>query len=78
MLVGSKGNNAVGKHNDISINGRFFGQSSFSNLSIISEGAVVNVSDLVHGEEQLKLMAPLGCGFQTGAGSLTNLASVRK
>jgi Zn-dependent alcohol dehydrogenase len=54
--------------------GVFFGQSSFSNLSIVKKSSVVNVSSLVKGDEELKLFAPLGCGIQTGAGTVDNLA----
>lgn len=40
----------------------------------MSENSVVNVSGLIKSEEELKLFAPLGCGFQTGAGTVTDLA----
>jgi Zn-dependent alcohol dehydrogenase len=54
--------------------GVFFGQSSFSNLSIVKKSSLVNVSNIVKSEEELKLFAPLGCGIQTGAGTVDNLA----
>jgi Zn-dependent alcohol dehydrogenase len=54
--------------------GLFFGQSSFSNLSIVKKTSLVNVSNIVKSEEELKLFAPLGCGIQTGAGTVDNLA----
>lgn len=38
------------------------------------EGSVVNVSGIIKSKEELKLFAPLGCGFQTGAGTVTDLA----
>lgn len=46
----------------------YFGQSAFSRL------AVVNVRSLVKVPPQtpLELMAPLGCGMQTGAGAIFN------
>ena len=56
------------------VGGSFFGQSSFSSLSAVREDSVVNVSDIIKNEEELKLFAPLGCGFQTGAGTMTDLA----
>ncbi|SLM33872.1 related to zinc-containing long-chain alcohol dehydrogenase [Lasallia pustulata] len=56
------------------VGGSFFGQSSFSSLSAVREDSVVNVSDIIKSEEELKLFAPLGCGFQTGAGTVTDLA----
>ena len=46
------------------IGGSFFGQSSFSNLTRVQETSVVNVTDLVEDEDDLKLFAPLGCGIQ--------------
>lgn len=54
--------------------GQFFGQSSFANLSAVKEASVVNVKGLIKGEDELKLFAPMGCGFQTGAGTVVNLA----
>lgn len=54
--------------------GQFFGQSSFANLSAVKEASIVNVKGLIKDEEELKLFAPMGCGFQTGAGTVTNLA----
>ena len=54
--------------------GKFFGQSSFAALSIVSEKSVVNVKGLVNNEE-LKLLAPLGCGLMTGVGAIMNSAS---
>ena len=51
--------------------GGFFGQSSFSSLSIVSQNTVVNIHGLLRDEAELKLFAPLGCGFQTGAGAVT-------
>jgi len=55
--------------------GQFFGQSSFSNLAIVKESSIVDVSEIVHDEEELKLFSPMGCGFQTGAGTVTRLAN---
>lgn len=64
------------KHSQIS--GVFFGQSSFANLSIVDEGSVVNVKGLISSPDDLKLLAPLGCGIQTGAGSITNVAAAQE
>jgi len=44
-------------------------------LAIVKGTSVVNVTNLVQGEEELKLFAPLGCGFQTGAGTVDKLCS---
>lgn len=54
------------------IHGHFFAQSSFTTYSIASERNVVKVPDDV----PLELMAPLGCGFQTGAGAVLNALKV--
>lgn len=51
---------------------RFFGQSSFAHHSVVSEASVVNVKDLLYDTNELKLFAPLGCGFQTGMGAIQN------
>jgi len=58
--------------------GLFFGQSSFSSLALVKGTCVVNVEQLVKDEEELKLFAPMGCGYQTGAGAVTELANVGK
>lgn len=50
------------------IGGAFFGQSSFANHAICTEAnAVVIDKDL-----PLEVLAPLGCGMQTGAGAVLN------
>ena len=54
--------------------GRFFGQSSFANFSVVSQASVVNANDLVKNKEELQLFAPLGCGIQTGSGTVINVA----
>jgi len=56
------------------IGGRFFGQSSFANYSVVSQASVVNANDLVKNKEELQLFAPLGCGIQTGSGTVINVA----
>lgn len=57
-----------------SVSGRFFGQSSFAQFSIVDQKSVVNAKDLVKDKEELKLFAPLGCGIQTGSGTVVNVA----
>ncbi|KAH7398554.1 hypothetical protein BKA66DRAFT_521374 [Pyrenochaeta sp. MPI-SDFR-AT-0127] len=56
--------------------GLFFGQSSFSKLAIVKATSTLNVSSLVKDEEELKLFAPMGCGYQTGAGAVAELANI--
>lgn len=52
---------------------QFFGQSSFAKHSIVHKSSVVNAKDLINNLDELKLFAPLGCGFQTGMGVIQNI-----
>ena len=61
-----------------SIAGKCFGQSSFASLSVVDQACVLPAKYLIRGNEELKLFAPLGCGIQTGAGSMLNLARPRR
>ncbi|KIW10686.1 hypothetical protein PV08_11650 [Exophiala spinifera] len=56
------------------IGGLFFGQSSMASYTIARQASVVNVSSLIHDESELKIFAPLGCGFQTGFGAIDLVA----
>lgn len=58
------------------VRGKFFGQSSFSSRTVVSEQCVVNVGKLGVTEEEAKLLAPLGCGIMTGAGNMVNIFDV--
>ncbi len=49
--------------------GSFFAQSSFASHSIAPARAAVKMDDDI----PLELMAPLGCGVQTGAGTVLNI-----
>jgi Zn-dependent alcohol dehydrogenase len=51
--------------------GQFFGQSSLSKLAIVHENSVVESPPLT--KEIFAMMAPLGCGYQTGAGAILNV-----
>lgn len=52
----------------VSLNGHFFGQSSFGTYVLASDRNVVSVpADL-----PLDILGPLGCGIQTGAGAILN------
>jgi aryl-alcohol dehydrogenase len=55
------------------IHAHFFGQSSFSRYALAQARAAVTVP----GEEPLSLLAPLGCGIPTGAGSVLFTLGVR-
>ncbi|PYH89633.1 NAD(P)-binding protein [Aspergillus ellipticus CBS 707.79] len=58
--------------------GQFFGQSTFASRTVVQETAVVNVAGLVESREQLQLLAPLGCGIQTGAGAVLHAANTQR
>jgi len=51
------------------LNGHFFGQSSFAALALASERNAVPIA----GGLPPELLAPLGCGVQTGAGAVLNV-----
>ncbi|KAK7223391.1 hypothetical protein V2G26_011394 [Clonostachys chloroleuca] len=57
--------------------GGFFGQSSLGNLAVVKENCIVNMSGVVKDREELKLFAPLGCGFQTGAATISILTQAK-
>ncbi|MGW6460689.1 NAD(P)-dependent alcohol dehydrogenase [Streptomyces sp. NPDC055078] len=54
------------------IHGHFFGQSSFATHALATERNAVKVGDDI----PLELLAPLGCGLQTGAGAVLNSLKV--
>ncbi|MGA2863974.1 MAG: NAD(P)-dependent alcohol dehydrogenase [Verrucomicrobiota bacterium] len=55
------------------VRGHFFGQSSFATHTLATVRNVVKVPPTL----PLKLLAPLGCGLQTGAGTVMNSLGVR-
>ena len=54
------------------VKGHFFGQSSFATHTLAVERNVVKVSKAL----PLEMLAPLGCGLQTGAGTVMNSLGV--
>jgi aryl-alcohol dehydrogenase len=56
------------------VHGHFFGQSSFATRSLATERNLVRVPK----ELPLEILAPLGCGMQTGAGTVMNSLKVSK
>ncbi|KIW16585.1 hypothetical protein PV08_03773 [Exophiala spinifera] len=52
------------------VRGQFFGQSSFSELAIVDVRSVVKYDGR---EKDLSFLAPLGCGYHTGAGTVLNV-----
>ncbi|KAG6363617.1 hypothetical protein INS49_008718 [Diaporthe citri] len=66
VRVGDKSTPARLADGNTSVRSQFFGQSSFARLSVVQDFSVVKcpVPDI------LPCYAPLGCGFQTGAGTV--------
>ncbi|PKN17430.1 MAG: alcohol dehydrogenase [Deltaproteobacteria bacterium HGW-Deltaproteobacteria-6] len=56
------------------VRGHFLGQSSFASHVLATERNMVKVSRKL----PLKVLAPLGCGMQTGAGTVMNMLHVRR
>jgi aryl-alcohol dehydrogenase len=56
------------------VRGHFFGQSSFASHSLATERNLVKVSKKL----PLEVLSPLGCGLQTGAGTVMNSLKVPK
>jgi aryl-alcohol dehydrogenase len=54
------------------VRGHFFGQSSFATHTLATERNLVKVPKVLN----LTLLAPLGCGLQTGAGTVMNSLKV--
>ncbi|MCP1415603.1 NAD(P)-dependent alcohol dehydrogenase [Paenarthrobacter sp. A20] len=57
----------------VPIAARFFGQSSFAKAAIVDARSVVKVDN----DDDLTLLAPLGCGVQTGFGTVWNVLAPR-
>ncbi|MGO1737107.1 MAG: NAD(P)-dependent alcohol dehydrogenase [Leucobacter sp.] len=55
------------------VSSHFFGQSSFSQYTLANERSVVKI---VEGDS-IEMLGPLGCGLETGAGSIINSLAVR-
>jgi len=69
------GSNALhsGDDHPTELHGSFFAQSSFATHAITTQSNVVKVPE----DLPLEVLAPLGCGFQTGAGGVFNSLKVR-
>ncbi|RJE25379.1 alcohol dehydrogenase [Aspergillus sclerotialis] len=57
------------------VRGQFFGQSSLSKLAVVSERSIVKCDA---SPEDLPFLAPLGCGYLTGAGTVFNILRPKK
>ncbi len=55
------------------VHGDFFNQSSFANYAVAKRRGVVKVRDDV----PLEILGPLGCGIQTGAGTILNIFKIQ-
>ena len=69
---------APGKTSKPSIYGQFFGQSSFASRALVKERVLVNVKGLIQSDDELKMLAPLGCGIQTGSGTILRVAAAQR
>jgi hypothetical protein len=69
VLIALDGSNALQRSG---VRGHFFGQSSFATHSLSTERNLVKVSK----DLRLEFLAPLGCGVQTGAGTVMNSLKV--
>ena len=63
------GSTAFTDENGQPVGSHFFGQSSFSHYSNVAERSIVKVPD----STPLEILGPLGCGIQTGAGTVLNV-----
>ncbi|MCC8088663.1 MAG: NAD(P)-dependent alcohol dehydrogenase [Rikenellaceae bacterium] len=69
-VSGHRPDNTTEYHiNGKDISGHFFYQSSFATYSLATERNVIKIQDDVPTE----MMGPLGCGLQTGSGSVLNV-----
>ncbi len=66
------GSHALTGSDGAPINDRFFGQSSFATYAIVHERNTVKVPS----DAPLELLGPLGCGIQTGAGTVLRALEV--
>lgn len=55
------------------VKGHFFGQSSFASHALVTERNLIKIDPSL----PLSLLAPLGCGMQTGAGTVFNSLNVQ-
>lgn len=76
-FFGEKGIYATEDDQSFTIGGSFFGQSSLASIAVVKERCVVNLRALRVTEDELRILAPLGCGIQTGCGAFTNIADVQ-
>src|SRR5690606_26001124 len=70
VLAGGRADGSATLHRDgEAVHGHFFAQSSFATRVLADERGVCPLSP----DADLSLLAPLGCGVQTGAGAVLNV-----
>ena len=67
-----RGGHAIRSPSGETIHDNFFGQSSFATYAVVNTRNILKVSK----DAPLKLLGPLGCGIQTGAGAVMNSLKV--
>lgn len=67
-VAGSRPDGTNALHGEGDVHGFFFSQSSFASHAIALESNTVKLPD----DADLSLVGPLGCGLQTGAGTVLN------
>ncbi|CAM1506019.1 Fc.00g056600.m01.CDS01 [Cosmosporella sp. VM-42] len=65
---------AVSLPDGLEVHSQFFGQSSLSKFAIVTENSVVRISAQ---PEEIAFLAPLACGYLTGAGTILNVLRPR-
>jgi aryl-alcohol dehydrogenase len=70
------GSTTLSSPNGQSLHGNFFGQSSFAEYALVRERNAVAVPEDAAGLPSW-MLAPLGCGVQTGAGAVFNVLRPR-
>ena len=68
LATRTDGTTAISRHG-AAVHSHFFGQSSFSTGAVMAETSVVAIPDDV----PFEVVAPFGCGVQTGAGGVMNV-----
>lgn len=63
------GSTPARRPNGESVRSQYFGHSSFAKMSVVNEKCVVKCPH----PEDMAIYCPIGCGFQTGAGTVLNV-----
>lgn len=63
-------------HSGTAVRSQYFGQSSFAKTSVVNEKCVVKCPDEY--KDKLDIYCAMGCGFQTGAGTVLNVLKPSK